>query len=174
MNDNYIFINNAINDAVILYCQDKELEKEVSQNSFMVCVVKMLAIIYDEDTIIDCYYNEDFDGFKNLLLKYGYTEEEYNKFLDNFEKFYEFDLAQRERKIKQKNKYFNLIQKSLVDMLVCKNNSVVVKINERKKFYDLLFTVNNKDFFKKSYALMMAYDPYEIDNYFKKQGLLVG
>lgn len=174
MNDKYIFINNAINDAIILFCQDKETDKELSHNNFMVCVIKMLAIIYDEETIIDCYYNEDFEKFKNLLMQYDYPLEEYEKFLDNFEKYYEFDLAQRDREIKKKNKYFNLVQKALIDMLVFKNNSVVVKVSVRKEFYDLLFTVNSKEFYQKTYALMMAYDPYEIDNYFKKQGLLVG
>ena len=140
----------------------------------MVDVIKMLSLIYDEDSIIDCYYNEDFDGFKDMILSYGYAESEYEKFLENLENFYEFNFAQKDREIKKKNKYFNLVQKNIIDMMVCKNNSEVVKINVRRQFYEMLYTTNSKEFYKKTYALLMAYDPYEIDYYFKKQGLLVG
>ena len=33
----------------------------------------------------------------------------------------------------------------------------------------LLFTANSRSFYRKSNAVVMAYNPYEIDEYFKKQ-----
>ena len=106
-------------------------------------------------------------------MEYGYSKEELDKFKDNFQKFYEFDIGQRDRTIKKKNKYFNLVQKSLIDMLVSKNNKETVKIEVKEEFYNLLFTANSKDLYRKSCALLMAYDPYQIERYNEKQGLLV-
>ena len=39
-------------------------------------------------------------------------------------------------------------------------------------FCDLLFTAKSKTFYQKSYAVLVAYNPYEIDEYVKKQKLV--
>ena len=38
-----------------------------------------------------------------------------------------------------------------------------------REFYSLLFTANSKSFYQKSYAVMVAYNPYEIDEYAKSK-----
>ena len=74
--------------------------------------------------------------------------------------------------MEKKNKYFNLVQKSLIDMLILKNQKEPVNNEVKNSFYELLFTANTKDFYRKSIALVEAYNPYEIDDYFKKQNLI--
>ncbi|MDE5889029.1 MAG: hypothetical protein K2H20_03320, partial [Bacilli bacterium] len=91
-----------------------------------------------------------------------------------FEGYYKFDLRQKKKAIKKKNKYFNLVQKYLIDMMVKKNSQEKVSSLEMNEFYDLLFTVNSKEFYRKSTAVLLAYNPYEIDEYAKKQGIVVG
>jgi hypothetical protein len=174
MNNKYIFVNNAINDGIVLYLQAKDDpgEEKVKDNTFMVSVISMLILIYGEE-VTNTYYTRDNDVFKKLITKYGYSDENYQKFIDVFDRYYSFDLGERTKPIKKKNKFFNPVQKCLIDMLVAKNNKEAVKIETIIDFYESLFTIKNKNFFKKTYTLMTAYNPYEIDEYFKKQGLLI-
>lgn len=158
-----IFVNNAINDAFVLYMKNKDNIDSVEYNSFLVCVVRMLIIIYGEEKLMDLFYSKDNLSFDNLICSYGYTELDF--FKSNFEAFYDLDRGQEKRAIKKKNKYFNLIQKALIDMFNFNEN---LTSEDRKKFKDLLFTNDSEDFYKKSYVLLMAYNPYEIDNYLKK------
>ena len=65
-------------------------------------------------------------------------------------------------------KFFNAIQKLLIDMMVTKNNKGEINLEELVDFYELLFTANSFDFYRKTYALATAYNPYEIDEYFQK------
>ena len=162
-----IFVNNAINDAFVLYMRNKDNIDSLEYNSFLVCVVRMLIIIYGEEKLMDLFYSKDNLSFDSLLTSYGYNE--LNFFKDNFEAFYDFDRGQENRAIKKKNKYFNLVQKALIDMFNCNSN---LSIEDKEKFIDLLFTNESKDFNKKSYTLLMAYNPYEIDNYMKKIGFV--
>ena len=171
--DKYVFVNSAINDSVVLYLQSKDDDKSIEYNSFLACVVRMLILIYDEDSIVNAYYNKDIKGFDDILKRYGYPEEELKKFKDSFARFYAFENGQKDRVIKKKNRYFNFVQKALIDMLVYRNNVEIVDIQIKKELYSLLFTANTKDYYRKSFAIRVAINPYEIDEYFKKQGLLV-
>ena len=171
--DNYVFINKGLNDSLLLYLQYKDDDKSLQYNSFWSCIIRMLSLIYDEETIINAYYNKDTKLFNSTLLQYGLPVEELTKFKDNLARCYAFEHGQKDRAIKKKNRYFNFVQKGLIDMLVYKNNQQVVDVDIKKEFYDLLFTANSNDFYRKSYALKLAYNPYEIDDYFKRQGFLV-
>ena len=57
-------------------------------------------------------------------------------------------------------------------MLVKKNEHEPMDKNLILQFYNLLFTANNSDFYRKSIAVLEAYNPYEIDEYFKKKNLI--
>ena len=57
-------------------------------------------------------------------------------------------------------------------MLVKRNESEQLDKDVIRDFSNLLFTANNPDFYRKSVALLEAYDPYEIDEYFKKFNLI--
>ena len=169
---NQVFVNDAINDAIVLYTKCKDEKESLDYNSFIVCVVRMLAKIYDFSLILEAFNNKDENKFNEVLMMYGYQTEKLELFKENFLYFYEFDNGQKERSIKKKNRYFNLVQKSLIDMFILKKQKDNVSTQDIEEFYEMLFTINSKDFYKKSYALLAAYNPYEIDEYFKKQGLL--
>lgn len=169
--DSKVFINPAIDEGFKSYIANKDKEDSLEYNKFIVVVIRLLLLIYGED-ILNLYNNKDANTFNVLILKYGYSVEEYGKFVNNLNRCYNFSLKQEEKAIKKKNKYFNLVQKSLIDMLIYKNKKEAVSKDVIEKFYELLFTANTKDFYRRSIALVEAYNPYEIDDYFKKQNLI--
>ena len=57
-------------------------------------------------------------------------------------------------------------------MMVQRNNQKLVDSVTMKEFYDLLFTAKSNNFYRMSYALLVAYNPYEIYEYAKKQKLV--
>ena len=70
-----------------------------------------------------------------------------------FDKAYKAMKRQSDKAIKKKNKHFNVVQKDLIDMLVKRNESEQLDKDVIKDFYNLLFTANNPDFYRKSVAL---------------------
>lgn len=172
--DDKVFINKAFNDGIKLYLDNKDKLESLEYNSFLCCVIRILVLIYDESSIINYYNTLDEDHFNTLMIKYGFSVSDYSEFVNNFGKYYHFLKKQENKAIKKKNKYFNLVQKSLIDMLVKRNSTEKLDETVINEIYDLLFTANSKDFYRKSVALVQAYNPYEIDDYFKKQNLLVG
>ena len=143
----------------------------VIYNGFLVSVVRMLIIIYGEE-IVNLFDAKDVQGFNNLLTKYGYSIDEVNDFTSRLLKANKALIRQKDKAIKKKNKYFNVVQKDLIDMLVKKNEHEPMDKNLILQFYNLLFTANNSDFYRKSIAVLEAYNPYEIDEYFKKKNLI--
>lgn len=168
-----IFINDALNQGFKLYVDNKDKHDSLDYNRFICSVIRMLTLIYGED-IIKSYEDKDNKLFDDTLVKYGYDATEANNFKVVFEGYYKFDLRQQTKAIKKKNKYFNLVQKYLVDMMIKRNSHEKISSLEMNEFYDLLFTANSKDFYRKSTAVLLAYNPYEIDEYAKKQGIVVG
>lgn len=171
MIDNTLFINEAINEAFNLYNSSKDNKDSLNYNSFMCSIIRMLLLIYDEE-IVNCFDKKDVDAFDKEILKYGYSKKEYNNFKLCIDKFYNFDKKIKGKAIKKKNKYFNLTQKYLIDMMVQRNNKEQVDKSILNDFCDLLFTAKSKTFYQKSYAVLVAYNPYEIDEYVKKQKLV--
>ncbi len=166
-----VFVNNAIQDAFQLYLDTKEQPDSIVYNDFLVSVIRMLILIYGEN-ITEYYKNKDAKGFNDCLGQYGFSKENIKEFRVQFEKSYKSLNRQKDKAIKKKNKYFNMVQKYLIDMLVKKNEKENMDKNVIMEFYNLLFTVNNNDFYRKSVALLHAYDPYEIDDYFKSFNLV--
>lgn len=173
MQEEIIFGNSALNDALKLYVDNKGNEDSLNYNKFICCVIRMLVLIYGED-VIKSYENNDMNSFDNVLTKYGFDINEVNNFKMVFDKYYQFDLRQQKKAIKKKNKFFNFVQKYLIDMMKQRTISEKVDMMVINEFYDLLFTANSKDFYRKSTAVLLAYNPYEIDDYAKKQGIVVG
>ena len=103
------------------------------------------------------------------MTKYGTSIEDANNFMTIVDKFYQTEEKQKEKAIRKKNKYFNAIQKYLIDMFVNKHQIKRFDKKEIKEFYRMLFTANSRSFYRKSTAVAMAYNPYEIDEYFRKQ-----
>lgn len=171
--DNTLFINNSINEAFLLYNEVKDKKNSLNYNSFLCSIVRMLKLIYGDD-LLKYYDNKDVSGFDTLIMKYGFDSSDYNNFKISVEKYYNFDKKIADKTIKKKNKFFNLVQKYLIDMMVKRKNQDNVDEEIIKEFYELLFTANSKDFYRKSVAVLEAYNPYEIDEYAKKQSIYVG
>lgn len=166
-----IFINEAINEMFRVYNRSKEQELSVEYNSFLSSVIRMLVLIYGED-INKCYLEKDEDSFSKIVLKFGYDSNQFEEFKITCNKFYKAELKKEDKPIKKKNKYFNLVQKYLIDMMLQRDSLKVVDSVSMKEFYDLLFTAKSNNFYRMSYALLVAYNPYEIYEYAKKQKLV--
>ncbi len=167
----YIFINNAINDSIILYYQAKQKPNGIDFNSFMVSVMRMIVLLYGELDITNCYHTKNekgMGGFDTNITKYGLPQKKVDSFKKNFESFYEFDMRQKKLHIKRKNPFFDLVQKNLVDMMFAKNKRSPLSPEEAQTFYNLLFTANSKDFYRRTYAILTSPNPYEVDEYFRK------
>lgn len=165
---NEVFISNSINKSIenYIYYKDEKYSKEF--NSFLCTVFRMLTLIYDAEELLKTYREKNNEQFDNCLMKYGLEIEKVDEFKINFEKYYKFDLKQQGKVIKKKNKYFNLVQKSLVDMMIKRKSTEQVSKEIIDEFYELLFTANSKDFYRRSIAVLEAYNPYEIEKYAKK------
>lgn len=168
---NSSFINDSLTSSFNSYLNSQDKKESLEYNNFFTCVIRILYIIYG-DKIIEVFKNNNIKEFEKVMMSYGLDIKQYKDFVINLEKCYRFNVKQEDKAIKKKNKYFNLVQKILIDMLVLKNNKESVSKEDKDKFYSLLFTANTKDFYKKSVALVSAYNPYEIDEYFKKQNLI--
>lgn len=173
MQDEIIFGNSALDEAFKLYVSNKDNKNSLNYNKFMCVIVRALVLIYGED-IVNTYENKDIKAFDNILTKYGFDITEVSNFKTIVDKFYQFELRHQKKAIKKKNKFFNFVQKYLIDMMKQKSINEKVDMIEMNDFYDLLFTANSKDFYRKSTAVLLAYNPYEIDEYAKKQGIVVG
>ncbi len=168
-----IFVSKAMNDAMQLYNSSKDNHESLNYNRFLCVVIRMLILIYGNE-IIDAYNSKNIIVWENLILKYGFEKKDYDNFIIVLDKFYNFDIRQQKKSIKKKNKYFDVVQKYLIDMMVKRRNVELIDNDIIKEFYELLFTANSKDFYRKSTAVLLAYDPYEIDEYAKRQNIVVG
>lgn len=168
-----IFVSKALDEAMKLYNLSKNKKESLGYNKFLCVVIRMLVLIYGEE-LITVYNLKDLTLWESLIMKYGFAKNDYDAFIITLDKYYNFDLRQQKKSIKKKNKYFDMVQKYLIDMIVQKRSIQAIDNNIIKEFYDLLFTANSRDFYRKSTAVLLAYDPYEIDEYAKKQNIVVG
>jgi len=167
---NNVFINETIEEAFKIYNEYEKHPESIEYNSFLCSIIRMLVIIYGDDVIIN-YNNRNTSGFMEMLCRYGISNEMANDFIILVDKYNKFEMKQVEKTFKKKNKFFNAIQKCLIDMFVKKYQTEVITDDIIEKFYNQLFTANSKDFYRQSIALVTALNPYEIDEYYKKQKL---
>lgn len=171
MSSDRVFINDGIAEMFKIYVRSKEQPLSVEHNSFGSSVIRMLILIYGED-VLKSYASGDVESFDRLLLKFGYDSSQLEAFKITCNKFHNAEIKKVEKAIKKKNKFFNLIQKYLIDMMATRDSIKVVDNVTMKSFYDLLFTAKSNNFYRMSYALLVAYDPYEIYEYAKKQKIV--
>ncbi len=172
------FVNEAISEAFSLYessltkfKDEMDSRTNIQYNSFLCTIIRMLVIIYGDD-IMGASISEDAEAFNKSLMKYGMSEKDVNDFEVFVQRYYAMDKKHQGKTFRKKNKFFNVIQKYLIDMLVLRNNREPVPREAIENFYDLLFTANSKDFSRASTAVAEAFNPYQIDEYFKRQKLL--
>ena len=160
---NQVFVNEAFSKAVDNYLKSSDNVQGVMYNSFMVVVIRMLVCMYSELDIVNPMVVGDTDLLYKNLTKFGYSKDSLNIFFSNLQLFYEIETTNESSDKKQKNPYFVMIQKDLVDMFIAKKLNFYLTEDEVREFYDLLYTPFSKN------PLRVSYDVMEIDNYFKTQ-----
>ena len=170
-----VFINEAINDAFSIYTKCRKdfkdpMEEKTSldYNSFLCSIVRMLVLVYGEE-IVSAYSDKNTEEFNKTLMKYGMSEKDIEDFEVLVQRYYAMDRKQIGKTFRKKNKFFNVVQKYLIDMLVKKNIAESVPKEVVEGFESLLFTANNPDFYRASTALAEAFNPNQIGDYFEKQ-----
>ena len=158
------FINKSLDFSFKVYNDSKNRPDSLEYNGVYSSFIRMLILIYGED-INQAFLDNKPEKFDEIITSKGLNADELNNFKIAFEKFFNLDVKQQKKPIRKKNKYFNLIQKFLIDMSVMAN----LDEDKKKEFHELLFTIDSEDFYRKSVALVLAYDPYEIEKYYDKQ-----
>ncbi len=164
-----VFINEAFTEAIDDYLESSQNIQGVTYNSFLVVVLRCLVSIYSELDIINPKVMGDEDLLKENLSKFGYSITEVEVFLSNIQLFSDFEHENEKRTIKNKNPYFIIIQKELVDMLIKKKLEFYLTEAEVIEFYELLYTPYSKNPLRVSYNFLQASDILEVDRYFKIQ-----
>lgn len=164
-----VFINTAFTKGVNDYLSSCDDVKGVMYNSFLVVVIRALISIYSELDVINPMIIGDAELFKDNLAKYGYSKIDVNVFLSDLELYEEIERKNEASQIKEKNPYFVLIQKELVDMFIKKKLNYTISNEELNVFYDLLYTPYSKDPLRVSYNFLTAVDVMEVDRYFREQ-----
>lgn len=170
---NQVFVNEAFSKAVDNYLKSSDNVQGVMYNSFMVVVIRMLVCMYSELDIVNPMVVGDTDLLYKNLTKFGYSKDSLNIFFSNLQLFYEIETTNESSDKKQKNPYFVMIQKDLVDMFIAKKLNFYLTEDEVREFYDLLYTPYSKNPLRVSYNFLASTvngnDVLEIDNYFKMQ-----
>ena len=170
---NQVFVNEAFSKAVDNYLKSSDNVQGVMYNSFMVVVIRMLVCMYSELDIVNPMVVGDTDLLYKNLTKFGYSKDSLNIFFSNLQLFYEIETTNESSDKKQKNPYFVMIKKDLVDMFIAKKLNFYLTEDEVREFYDLLYTPFSKNPLRVSYNFLASTingnDVMEIDNYFKTQ-----
>lgn len=164
-----VFINDSFNKALNDYTSSNEYPKGITYNSFLVVVIRLLIIIYNELDILNPLLMNDERLLKENLSKFGYTPDQVNEFFADLQRYYEIELKNEQNDIKIKNPFFISVQKKLIDMFIVKKLNFHLTQEETNEFYELLYTPYSKNPLRVSYNLLTAEDVLEIDRYFKKQ-----
>ena len=125
-------------------------------------------------------YHVKEEDIKSLGHPYTYNKDHYTirvnhpgvvkeMILQKPELFNDFECENEKKSIKEKNPYFIIVQKELVDMLIKKKLNFYLVEKEVKDFYDLLYTPFSMNPLRVSYNFLMANDVLEVDRYFKKE-----
>ncbi|MBE6155963.1 MAG: hypothetical protein E7164_04320 [Firmicutes bacterium] len=157
--ENGVFVNEAFTKALMEYLNNKNNPEGIKFNSFLVVVIRLLTIIYDELDILNPYYLGNEQSLDNNMRKYGYSQDELIAFKKAFERFYE----------NEGETNFIKIQRMLIDMFAKKKKSLNVSNEEINAFKGLLYSPYAENPLLVSYNFLMAKDPMEVITYFEKQ-----
>ncbi len=162
------FINEAMETAIKSYLESNEKENSILYNSFLVVVIRTLNVIYDKLDIISPYKNNNFQLFKENILKYGYNEKELEIFFNEMMIFFD-----NEKNNVVPNDTFIVIEKKLIDMFMCKKINYNVSELELREFKKLLYSPKAGNELIISYNFMNSKDEKEILNYFEMKNNLI-
>lgn len=161
------FINEAFDKAITDYLNSKDKKEGIMYNSFLVVVIRLLINIYGELDIINPYQIKSEISFDENLMKYGTTKEEVKELKLLIDGFYRIEKKNMSSIRREENIYFIEAQKKIIDLFNTKRLNYGVSEEERKEFFDLLYTPGTSNALRLSYNFLSASNIYEIAEYFK-------
>lgn len=161
------FINEAFEKAIFDYLNSKSKPEGVLYNSFLVVVIRLLINIYGELDVINPYKIKNEQAFDDNLMKYGMNKDSLAEFKLLLDGFYRIERKNMSSIKREENIYFIETQKKLIDMFNLKRFNYGVTEDERKEFFDLLYTPGTSNALRLSYNFLNAANIYEIAEYFK-------
>lgn len=147
-----LFINEAIQSGIQNYLTYKSNPNREEFNTFIVVVIRTLALIYGELDIVNPYRTNNEKGFDENLKKFGFPAEELEAFKQDMLTFY-----QNQGNDEIGAYLFLEIQKKLVDMFALRKSHVLVSDENIDQFKDLLYTKRDANPYK--FALYNKYTP---------------
>jgi hypothetical protein len=163
------FINEAMEKALSDYLNSKDKPESVLYNSFLVVVIRMLILMYNELDIINPYKLNNEDAFDMNLMKYGAKKEKIDNFKRLLDGFYVIEKRNSTSLRREENIYFIEVQKILIDLFNIKRCNFGVSDEETKEFFDLLYTPGTSNALRLSYNYLNAPDIYEVAEYYKSE-----
>lgn len=160
------FVNQAIDEAIKLYLASSDKQDDMAYNSFIVVVIRILALIYGRLDILNPYYLNNRVAFLNNLGKYGMSVSDLAMFQDEFLQFYRFEKKNERRKIRIENPYFLTTLKYLIDMFIAKEKAQDVNYQEEEEFLELAYTTHTKNAYRISYGFLMGNEAEYIEKYY--------
>lgn len=160
------FINIAVDTALKDYINSKSNKDSLAFNSFLVVVIRILTLIYNESDILNPYYLQNPVAFINNLGKYGKSKIDITSFLEEILTYYEFEIKNKNSKIKFKNPSFIKIQKYLVEMFILKKKNGNASFDDEEKFLDLIYSSQTKNPYRMSYWYLKCDNPQFIEKYY--------
>jgi len=160
------FVNVALDKAIKAYIASSKKQNSIMYNSFLVIIIRVLALIYGRLDILNPYYLNNSVAFFNNLAKYGMSRADIAVFKEELLNYYNFELENQKRDIRVKNPYFVTTLKYLIDMFVLKKKSTDVSLVEEEKFLELVYTTHTKNPYRISYGYLMIDDNLFIEKYY--------
>ena len=164
---NDVFINVALDSALENYLILKETKEYSIAHDFLIYVVGMLKTIYGEENIIGLYEKRDEPSFTYLLKKYNVDEYYVDKFYNDLDKYYKFNIQNKVNKTNNYNPYIIYIQEDLINMLIAKYKETKFDKKYFDKFKSMLFTLDNENEFVREFTKKYVYDVNYISHYYE-------
>ena len=134
-----IFINIAFDNAFKSFFISRQDKDSLLYNSFNVIVIRILILIFGEESISKLYKEKNSVAFLNFLSKYGMSKADIALFKEDFLNYYNFEQKNELQKIKVPNPYFKVVLNYLIDMFVTKKINSGVSFQDEEDFLDLAF-----------------------------------
>lgn len=161
------FVNEAVDHAIETYIDSYNARQDgVLYNSFLVVVVRILALIYGKLDILNPYYIDNAVVFFNNLGKYGMEKANLTLFTEELLSYYKFEEENKSRKFRVKNPYFKSTLQYLIDMFIAKKKSVNVSLVEEEKFLELIYSTHTKNPYRISEGYFMIGDNLYTEKYY--------
>ena len=129
---NSVFISEAFTSVINDYLKGKSHPEGITYNSFLVVVIRLLTLIYDELDILNPFYLNNEQALNDNLEKYGYSYNNICTFKRAFNHFYE------------KEKYKELLYtiKSPKPLITYYNFLMAKDVNEIENYFEKIVKEN--------------------------------